>query len=370
VNKPKTLFVSFDRTWSGFAGLAFGVSLLNLFTAGLYKPYGLTRIRKALYKNIYINGDALDYTGDAKSLSQVSFYPSLAFLFLLIVPSVLQFMVSLETAVAIGIAQMLLVVAFYQYRGFLERQYELSQISWRGQSFTMTGSAYKSMWCALGFQMSGLLTLGLTGLWRRLWLARRDYGGLYYGRTRVECTVSVKPLLLYFITGGVFSIIGLYFTWLWVREDAIHVWTEMLGPMMGGASQMAQAATSQAPVDFYGGGLGIPGMDGMSDPDAMAASMTKNINALFSVGFAWPVWMTWRQFCLALYEAKWLQHLARNVKLGSLNADIDVAPASLFLLTAVSYNVNFMMVNLTRPFTTFARIRYLTKRLVIRDNSA
>ncbi len=370
MNKPKTLFVSFDRSWAGYAGLAFGVSLLNLFTAGLYKPYGLTRIHKALYKNIYINGDALDYTGDAKSLSQVSFYPSLAFLFLLIVPSVLQFMVSLKAAVAIGVAQLVLVIAFYHYRGFLERQYELSQISWRGQSFTMTGSAYKSMWHSLGFQFAGLFTLGLTSLWRRLWLARRDYGGLYYGRTRAECTVSAKPLLMYFIPGWVFSTIGLYCIWLWVREDAIYVWTEMLSPMVSGASQMAQAAAGQPQADFYGGGLGIPGMDGMSDPDAMAASMTKKINALFSVGLAWPVWMTWRQFCLALYEAKWLQHLAHNVKIGHLNADIDTGVASLFLLTTVSYNVNFIMVNLTRPFTTFARIRYLTKRLVVRDSSA
>lgn len=368
-NKPKPLFVSFDRSWAGYTGMAFGIAFLGLVTFGLYKPYGITHTRRALYNNIYIGGNPLAYTGSAASLSAVSFYPSLAFLFLLLVPGVLQFMVSLQTAVMIGVVQVLLVMAFYQYREFLERQYHLSNISWRGESFTLTGSAWRSMWISLGFQIAGLLTLGFTSLWRRLWLARRDYGGLYYGRQKVQCDIAAAPLLPSYLAGWACSLAGLYFIWLFIREDALMVWQDMLSPMMSGVGAVTSAVSGNS-TDFYGGALGLPGMDMMSDPETAAAQLSAKVNAVFTVLLGWPMWVTWRMVCLSLYEARWWQVLSASLAVGPYRVIIESEPVVLTLLNTVWFNINFIMANLTRPFSTFSRIRYFTKRLIIRENMA
>jgi len=369
-NKPKSLFITFERGWAGYSGLAFSIACLNIITFGLYKPYGITHMRRALYNSITVGSQPLAYTGDAKSLSRVSFYPSLAFLFLLLVPGVLQFMVPLTTAVWIGVVQILLVMLFYQYREFLERQYHLSQISWRGESFTLNGSAFKSMLTSFGFQLAGLCTFGFTALWRRIWLARRDYDGLYFGRTRMSCTISPWPLLPAYLIGWVFALVGLYFIWKWVEVDARLVWNDMLKPMVSGAGEMAAAVGGGQQADFYGGALGggMPGMDMMSDPEAASAVLTAKLNALISVGLAWPLWVSWRMVCLSVYEAKWWQELADSIVLGPYRLRIESEPVLLTLLNVLVFNINFMMANLTRPFTTYFRIRYFCNRSVVRES--
>ena len=60
MSKPKPLFVEFTARWANYVGMAFGVALLNLITIGIYKPYGLTRIRRALYRQIYVGKETLD----------------------------------------------------------------------------------------------------------------------------------------------------------------------------------------------------------------------------------------------------------------------------------------------------------------------
>lgn len=370
-DKPKSLFITFARGWAGYSGLAFSIAFLNLITFGLYKPYGLTHMRRALYDGIAVGGHPLAYTGDARSLSRVSFYPSLAFLFLLLVPGVLQFMVSFTTALWIGVGQMLLVMLFYQYREFLERQYHLSQISWRGESFTLNGSAFRSMLISFAFQLAGLCTFGFSSLWRRVWLARRDYDGLYYGRTRMSCTISVRPLLPAYLIGWVLAVAGLYVLWQWLREDALLVWNDMLKPLLGGAGAAAGAMGGSAPPDFYGGALGggLPGMDMMGDPESAAAALSAKVNALFTVLLAWPLWVSWRMVCLSVYEARWWRMLADSLSLGPYRLSIESEPFWLTLLNLLVFNLNFMMANLTRPFTTWFRIRYFCNRSVVREST-
>lgn len=360
MNKPKALFISFNRKLTSYVGMAFGIAFLNLITIGLYKPYGLTKVRRALYNNITVGADSLEYTGDAASLSRVTFYPSLAVLFAMIVPGVLSFMFESWTPIiVINVAQLFLIAAAYYYLGFRQRQYELSQIGWRGQSFTLMGSGGSNMGRAFGLQLANLLTFGLISPWRRVQLAQREFGQLYHGRTPMTCTLEVAPLLPLYLLGWLGSMAGLVVA-------CLYAWNEALAPAWhlynGGAVDLSAAPAMDASM-FGGGEMGA------ADPQALA-ELGVYMNALFVPFMVYPVWVVWRMLCLCPYEARWWQELADSLALGNLSVRFEGNALGLFVLNAISFSFNFMLANLTRPFTTYFRIRYFCTHLLVREKVA
>lgn len=353
MQKKKTLFVSFNRSWVQFAGTAFGVAFLNLITVGLYKPYGITRVRRRLYNSIFVGADALQYSGDAKGLSRVTFYPSLAFLLILFVPAIVQFMVSFEAAVAIGVLQTLLIVIYYQYLARLQRQYELNNISWRGQGFAHVPSDEAS-WPGYLLPLLNVFTLGLVSPWLRVWRARRDYGQLYYGRTRMVCALSAGPLLGLYILGWLASLIGFYVAARYLWNES---WSQVWFIYQGGTIDPATAP----PVDASMFGGDVPGA---TDPQALA-EMGVYMKALFLPFSVYPMWVSWRLLCLCFYEAAYWRQLADTLELGEFHIRFEGGPLGLAILSIISFNLNYWTANLSRPFTTFSKIRYFCRRLLV-----
>lgn len=362
MSKPKPLFVEFSARWANYAGMAFGVALLNLITIGIYKPYGLTRIRRALYRQIFVGKDTLDYSGDASSLSRSTFYPSLALLSLLLGPGILQFYVSMELAAAIGVVQMLLLVAFSQYLVFCQKTYELGQISWRGLSFSLDGSALRYMGQSCLAQFLKLISLGFYAPFARIKLDRQIYDQLHFGRHKVACTISPRPLLPLYIIGWIATLAGLagagYYYWINGLQPALIV-------INGGEADPAMASQVD-PSTFSGGDMGGIG-GGAPDPQSMAQLGTL-LHALFLAFSVYPLWVSWRQICLAPYEIAYWRHLAENLKAGPYRLRFEGGILRLILLNVISFQLNFFTANLSRPFTTFAKIRYFcSSTLVLED---
>src|ERR1700756_5469523 len=135
---PPTL-VAFIGDRSEFVRLVAKGAALELVTAGFYRFWLATDIRRHLWSNTLIDGDAAEYTGRGKELL-IGFLFALAIL----VPIYLAyFLVTIEAERLKGFASIPLLIAFYafgQFAIYRARRYRLTRTVWRGGRFWMDGS--------------------------------------------------------------------------------------------------------------------------------------------------------------------------------------------------------------------------------------
>jgi uncharacterized membrane protein YjgN (DUF898 family) len=155
-------------------------AVLELITAGLYRFWLATDIRRALWSGTSVDGDPPEYTGTAKELL-------LGFLFALaiLVPIyVLYFLIGIEAERAKAFASVPLFLFFYafgQFAIYRARRYRATRTVWRGVRFWMSGSGWAYSWRACLWSVLTLLTLGLALPWRESALERYKMRHLHYG---------------------------------------------------------------------------------------------------------------------------------------------------------------------------------------------
>jgi uncharacterized membrane protein YjgN (DUF898 family) len=153
---------------------------LELLTFGFYRFWLATDIRRHLWSNTLIGGNAAEYTGRGKELL-------FGFLFAIaiIMPIYLAyFLVGLEVERAKAFASFPLFLFFYlfgQFAIYRARRYRLTRTVWCGVRFWMSGSglAYAGRAALWGLLM--ILTLGLILPWREAALERYKMRHSYYG---------------------------------------------------------------------------------------------------------------------------------------------------------------------------------------------
>jgi uncharacterized membrane protein YjgN (DUF898 family) len=172
--------VSFYGDRGEFRRLVLRGTGLELLTAGFYRFWLATDIRRHLWWNIDIAGNGPEYTGRAKELL-------LGFLFALaiLVPIYLAyFLVGLEVERAKAFASLPLFLFFYlfgQFAIYRARRYRLTRTVWCGVRFWMSGSGWSyaarsGLWLILV-----ILTLGLMLPWREAALERYKMRHSWYG---------------------------------------------------------------------------------------------------------------------------------------------------------------------------------------------
>jgi uncharacterized membrane protein YjgN (DUF898 family) len=155
-------------------------ALFELITAGIYRFWLATDMRRALWSDTSVAGDAAEYTGTAKELL-------LGFLFALavLVPIYLVYFligVELERARAFAsIPLFLFFFAFAQFAIFRARRYRATRTVWRGVRFWMSGSGWAYSWRACLWDLLTLITVGLALPWREVALERYKMRHLHYG---------------------------------------------------------------------------------------------------------------------------------------------------------------------------------------------
>jgi uncharacterized membrane protein YjgN (DUF898 family) len=153
---------------------------LELITVGFYRFWLATDIRRHLWSNTLIDGDAAEYTGRGRELL-IGFLFALAIL----VPIYLAyFLVGLEVERFKAFASFPLFLFFYlfgQFAIYRARRYRLTRTVWRGVRFWMDGSGWAyAMWAGL-WGLLALVTLGLALPWREAALERYKMRHCYYG---------------------------------------------------------------------------------------------------------------------------------------------------------------------------------------------
>ena len=180
---PLSSSMSFSGDRAQFRWLATRGGLLELVTAGFYRFWLATDIRRHLWSNTTLDDDAFEYTGRGRELF-IGFLFALA----IIIPIYLgYFLVGLELERIQAFGSVPLIAFFYvfgQFAIFRARRYRLTRTVWRGVRFWMTGSAWSyaargAMWAVLV-----LLTLGLILPWKQAALERYKMRHSHYGDLR------------------------------------------------------------------------------------------------------------------------------------------------------------------------------------------
>jgi uncharacterized membrane protein YjgN (DUF898 family) len=172
--------VRFTGVNAVFRRLVMRGALLELLTFGFYRFWLATDIRRHLWSNTEIDGDALEYTGRGKELL-------LGFLIALAVLApvfILYFLAGLAFERFKAFASLPLYAFFFlfgQFAIYRARRYRLTRTVWRGVRFWMTGSGWSYAWRSLLWGLLLVPTLGFAYPWRMAALERYKLGHTFYG---------------------------------------------------------------------------------------------------------------------------------------------------------------------------------------------
>ena len=177
---PPPMPVAFSGSRGEFFRLARRGAGLEFVTLGFYRFWLLTDIRRHLWANTVVDGDAAEYTGRGKELL-IGFLVALAIL----MPIYLgYFLIGLEAERLKAFASIPLIAFFYlfgQFAIYRARRYRLTRTVWRGVRFWMTGSGWIYALRASLWGLLTVVTLGLALPWRTAALERYKMRHSYYG---------------------------------------------------------------------------------------------------------------------------------------------------------------------------------------------
>lgn len=234
---PPPVPVSFSGDRGEFRRLVTLGAGLEIITVGFYRFWLATDIRRHLWSNTHVDGDAAEYTGRGKELL-IGFLFALA----IIMPVYLAyFLAGVEAERFKAFASFPLFIFLYvfgQFAIYRARRYRLTRTVWRGVRFWMSGSgwayaAQAGLWAVLM-----LLTIGLILPWREAALERYKMRHSYYGHLQGRFEGSGWE---FFRRGW----------WLWLAAIALPV-AVLVGSMplrfFGLPLSIATTATRIAPV--------------------------------------------------------------------------------------------------------------------------
>lgn len=172
--------MAFSGQGGEFLRLLIAGSLLQIPTFGFYRFWLITKVRRHLWANTQVDGEAFEYTGTAKELL-IGFLIALAVLAPLyiayaILGVVLEEQYAFASVPLVGI--MYVLAHFGSYRA---RKYRASRTVFRGIRFWMKGSGWPYAFRAVLWDLATLLTLGLALPWAMASLERYRMRSTYFG---------------------------------------------------------------------------------------------------------------------------------------------------------------------------------------------
>jgi uncharacterized membrane protein YjgN (DUF898 family) len=151
-----------------------------MVTLGIYRFWLITDIRRYLWSNTEIAGDALEYLGTGVELL-LGFLIAIAIL----VPIYAGLSIG-----SLGLGRLGAIVPFVsfallallgQFAVYRARRYRLTRTMFRGLRFHQTGSAWRYAVCAIFWMAMSALTLGLAYPWGQASLERYKMRNTFYG---------------------------------------------------------------------------------------------------------------------------------------------------------------------------------------------
>lgn len=188
---PPAPFVPLAHTIKGgkLASIAFGNALLTVITLGIWSFWAKTRIRRYLWSNIQVDGDALHYTGTGFELFKGAIIATLV-LMALFIP--MGFVSAAGYPEIAGYAQGFLFILLTPIGLFFARRYRFSRTEWRGIRAGFTGALKPFFVRVVGWTLLSALTLGFTEPFRQVYMERYFWNNSYIGSMKFSSTLTVK----------------------------------------------------------------------------------------------------------------------------------------------------------------------------------
>lgn len=289
--------------------------LMNVVTLSLWRFWGKTRVRRALWAETEFCGDAAEYTGTGKELF-LGFVVALVAVFMPIVVA----MGAAQAAVAAGHAwatvlvfllQMLVVVLAMAglYRA---RRYQLTRTLWRGIRGGQTGSALHYGLSFLGVTLVTALSLGWALPWAEMTLARYRMRNTTFGDVTFQCDARAKGLYRRFV---VVWLAGLVF--------------------FAGIAAAAAGAVSQ-----------------VDDPNRLF------LVVLAGYALAVPWGLLTLGLPLAWYRAGFLRQLAAHTRFDGVGFGLEATTGSLMRLALGNFLISVLSLGILRPWAALRTFRY------------
>jgi uncharacterized membrane protein YjgN (DUF898 family) len=155
-------------------------ALLLMVTLGIYRFWLTTDVRRYLWSNTEIAGDALEYLGTGVELL-------LGFLIAIAILAPVYGGLSIGSlglgplGAIIPVVSFVLLVLLGQFAVYRARRYRLTRTMFRGLRLHQTGSAWRYAICAIFWMAMGALTLGLAYPWGQASLERYKMRNTFYG---------------------------------------------------------------------------------------------------------------------------------------------------------------------------------------------
>jgi uncharacterized membrane protein YjgN (DUF898 family) len=172
--------VAFTGERMGFLKLVARGAGLEMITAGFYRFWLTTDMRRHLWAHTVVDGDGAEYTGRGKELL-IGFLVAMA---ILMPVYIAYFILGLEAEHLQAFASIPLVAFFYvftQFAIYRARRYRMTRTIWRGVRFWMTGSGWAYALKASLWGLAMIFTLGLILPWRDAALERYKMQHTHYG---------------------------------------------------------------------------------------------------------------------------------------------------------------------------------------------
>ncbi|MFY9655678.1 MAG: DUF898 family protein [Methylocystis sp.] len=171
---------SFTGDDAEFRRLVTKGALLELVTAGFYRFWLATRIRRYLWGGTLLGGDPLEYLGTGRELLY-GFLFALAILAPIYLAYLLIGLAAESYKAFASLPLALFFIAFGQFALYRARRYRLHRTAWRGLRFGMGGSGWAYSWRAMLWGAAIIGSLGLALPWAEAALERYKMRNTYYG---------------------------------------------------------------------------------------------------------------------------------------------------------------------------------------------
>ncbi|MEE1610208.1 DUF898 family protein [Microvirga sp. CF3016] len=177
---PQSSPMAFSGQGREFLRLLIAGSLFQIPTFGFYRFWLITKVRRHLWANTQIEGEAFEYTGTAKELL-IGFLIALAVLAPLYIAYAILGVVLEEQYAFASVPLVVIMYVLAHFGSYRARKYRASRTVFRGIRFWMKGSGWPYALRAVLWDLATLLTLGLALPWAMASLERYRMRNTYFG---------------------------------------------------------------------------------------------------------------------------------------------------------------------------------------------
>jgi uncharacterized membrane protein YjgN (DUF898 family) len=177
---PERTEIAFAGEPGGFFGLLLKGGLLLIPTAGFYRFWLITDIRRHLWGNTRIGRESIEYTGTGRELL-IGFMIALAVLAPIYVAYFAVGMAAERMKAFTSVPLFLILYVFGQYAAYRARRYRATRTIFRGVRFWMTGSAWRYAGRTFLWDLATVFSLGLALPWRMAALERYKIQNTRFG---------------------------------------------------------------------------------------------------------------------------------------------------------------------------------------------